>query len=416
MRKQGRRLRKRLLPLLLMAAMVLQVCVPTGLHSVQAAGSSGSSVIDGLLTEYQPQITQSTNQTSGFVHPGVGLTKELLDNVQAHVRAGQEPWKSYFEDMLASGAASKTAGVRMGEGEAFASQGTNSKYRADALTAYTQAILYYVTGDNVYRKNAISIFRRYQTLDPAKYVYFNDACIHTGIPTNRMCIAAEIIRCSSYEVTEGYTEEELNWRSEEIDQFITNLVSPVVEVFQSSPDQFMNQHLYTTIGAMSGYLFMDDQEGYAKTVEWFTVNKNAKNQGFNGSIKQLFREITTVDEVGQKVGSGTPLDKPVIQHVEMGRDQAHGCGDLTNSVILARLMQGQGTKVDPESGEISTAQNAQDVYEFLDHRILRAADFFFGYMLGYDIPWVQVPFSIAEDGTIIDNYAAFVLLPFYVAL
>ena len=101
------------------------------------------------------------------------------------------------------------------------------------------------------------------------------------------------------------------------------------------------------------------------------------------------------------------MDEPVIQHVEMGRDQAHGCGDLTNAAILARLMLGQDTQVDPVDGTVSTEADAVGIYEFLDDRILEAADFFFQYMLGYDAQWVPVPFAMEEDGTIKDMYTAF---------
>lgn len=113
-----------------------------------------------------------------------------------------------------------------------------------------------------------------------------------------------------------------------------------------------------------------------------------------------------MDEVGQKVGSGTPIS-PVIQHMEMGRDQAHGCGDLTNAAIMSRLMQSQGTKVDPNTGTVSTAANAVDCFTYLDDRLVKAANFFFEYMLGYDAQWTTAPFAIDTDGTIKDSYAAF---------
>ena len=237
----------------------------------------------------------------------------------------------------------------------------------------------------------MKIIRAYKALDPETMdngADYTDLRIHTGIPTNRMCIAAEILRYSTYEVTEGYTEDELAWTEDDTEKFVSNFLCPIVELFQFSPDYFMNQHLYTTIGGMSAYLFMDDAESYQKSVEWFMVNQNGRDQGFNGSIKRLFREITTVDEVGKKEGSGTPLTQPVIQHVEMGRDQAHGCGDLTNSAILSRLMQGQGTKVDPVYGTVSDAPDAVDCFAFLDNRLVKAADFFFQYMLGYDTEWM----------------------------
>ena len=67
-------------------------------------------------------------------------------------------------------------------------------FKADALRAYTQAILYYVTGDQVYRANAMRIIRLYEKMDPSKYVYYTDSHIHTGIPLQRMAAAAEILR------------------------------------------------------------------------------------------------------------------------------------------------------------------------------------------------------------------------------
>nr|MCR5753307.1 putative Ig domain-containing protein [Acetatifactor sp.] len=409
-------LNKRAVAAIAAAAMVAQCMFsPLAVQTVHA--DTTEQTIESLVKSYTPTITQTTNVSSGFVHPGVGMTKDLLDNVQSQVRNGVEPWKTYFEDMLASAAASKTPEIKLTNpsGTVYNSAGTNGLFRTDALTAYTQAVLYYVTGDNVYRKNALNIIRAWSQLDPTKYAYFTDACIHVGIPMNRMCIAAEIIRYSSYEVTEGYTDADLNWTEDEITAFINNLVSPAVNTFMSSRDEFMNQHLYTTIGAMSAYLFMDDAEGYAKTVEWFTVNKDGANPGFNGSIERLFRKTTTIDEVGGTEGTGTPLRDAgydmdyVIQHVEMGRDQAHGCGDLTNAAILSRMMLGQGTKVDPVNGTVSTAADAVTCYEFLDDRILEAADFFFKYMLGYDATWVPVPYSIRDtdgdgDKEIVDFY------------
>jgi hypothetical protein len=86
--------------------------------------------------------------------------------------------------------------------------------------------------------------------------------------------------------------------------------------------------------------------------------------------------------------TGEAVDPPVVQHVEMGRDQAHGAGDVTNAEILARLLLAQGTKVDPVEGTVSTAPNAVGPYEFLDDRILHAAEYFAKFMLGYDTSWI----------------------------
>lgn len=372
---------------------------------IAATEETSNARIEAVCTDYLPQVISYTDPLSGFTHPGVGVTGEILENLQTQLRAGSEPWKSYFEAMLLdTDFSSKDLGPKRNGGGFNNSQFANAN---DGARAYAQAVMYFVTGDNAYRRNAMKIIRAYEDIDPESLAYFNDACIHTGIPTNRICIAAEILRYSTYEVTEGYTDAELAWTDEDTEKFISNFLSPEVEVFQYSPDRFMNQHLYTNIGVMSAALFMDDREGYEKAVEWFTVNRNARDQGQNGAIKRLFREITTVDKVGEKEGSGTPLKTPVIQHVEMGRDQAHGCGDLTNSAIMSRMMQAQGTKVDPDTGTVSTGFNAVDCFTYLDDRLINTSDFFFEYMLGYNADWVSVPFAIDTDGTIKDSYAAF---------
>jgi hypothetical protein len=144
---------------------------------------------------------------------------------------------------------------------------------------------------------------------------------------------------------------------------------------------------------MSGSIFMGDRDGYNQAVEWFMVNKDAPDPAWTGSIKQLFRLVTKNDATGEEI-------PPQIQHVEMGRDQAHGAGDLTNSEILARLMMAQGTKVDPVTGTPSTESNAVGPYEFLDDRLKAVHELWGTYMVGYDIPWVPVAMSVNPDGSI----------------
>ena len=155
----------------------------------------------------------------------------------------------------------------------------------------------------------------------------------------------------------------------------------------------MNQHNYPFLGAMSGYIFTGNRDRYNEAVEWFTVNRTANDQGFNGSIKALFRWVTEEQQPGTKVGEGTPVE-PHVQHMEMGRDQAHGGGDLTNAAMITRLIHAQGTKIDPVAGTPSTADNAVDIMEFLNDRLLGAANYFWQFMLGYDTPWTPQAYAI----------------------
>jgi hypothetical protein len=347
-----------------------------------AGMSANAATITDVVTSYQPTINE-TIDASGFKHPGVGLTKAALDNVRTQVRAQKEPWNSYFNNMLSSGAASLNPTIRNVNASdpskpryyGLNSQGVESLFITDALTAYTQAILYYVTGNETYRANAMRIIRLYEQMDPAQFAYYADAAIHTGIPLQRMVGAAEILRYSSYQTAS------LAWTEDDTNNFASNFVNPTVAIDNSCNCRFMNQHLYTTIGAMSGYIFTGDRAGYDKTVEWFTVNKDAVDQGQNGAIKALFRLVTRNDDTGEDV-------TPAVQHVEMGRDQAHGAGDLTNAQILARFLMAQGTRVDPVLGTPSTAPDAVGPYEFLGDRILKAAEQFGTFMQGYEIPWI----------------------------
>lgn len=348
---------------------------------------------------YQVQINE-TISSSGFKHPGVGLTKDILENMREEVIAHKEPWYSYYVAMTASAAASttitsnnqSTTDPTKPAVTVFDSQSVQSRFIADALKAYTQALMYYINGDEIYRANAMRVIRIWSQMDPTKYKYYTDAHIHSGVPLNRMVTAAEILRYSSYQ------DESLQWTEQDTTNFTNNLINPITETLQHDNNYFMNQHTYPLMGAMAGYIFTDNVDRYKESVEWFTVNSTANDQGFNGSIKQLFRLVETNDKTGE------PVADPQVQQVEMGRDQAHGGGDLTNAAIISRMLMAQGTKVDPESGTVSSESDAVGIYEFLNDRILAAADYFERFMLGYDTPWTPVAYAISPDGTIRDTY------------
>lgn len=346
-----------------------------------------------LITDYKPIITESVD-ASGFKHPGIGLTKDILENLRTEVLAQKDPWYSYYKEMLLSTAASKEIKSSNESSEdptkpgttTFDSQAVEKKFIDDGLKSYTQSILYYITGDEVYRKNALHIIRIWSQMDPTKYKYYTDACIHSGVPLNRMVTAAEILRYSSCKT------ENLKWTDKDTTDFTNNLINPAIETFQHTNYHFMNQHLYSLIGAMAGYIFTGNRERYDEGVEWYTVNKTAVDQGQNGAIKQLFRLVDT------NVLTGEKLNKPMVELVEMGRDQVHGCDDLTNVSILSRLLVEQGTKVDPEEGTVSTAAGAVSSYEFLGNRLLKGADYFCQYTLGYDTPFIPVAAHTDANG------------------
>ncbi|MEF3353260.1 S-layer homology domain-containing protein [Paenibacillus sp. GYB006] len=390
MRRNGIIIKKQFTMVLSMFLIITMVAayLPIGESTVLA--NEGTPIATDKVT-----ITEVVSD-EGFTHPGIGLTKEILENMRTQVIAKKDPWYTYYDWMSKSGYASKVFASNL-----FASSnpdGTdnprthavNNKgaFVADGLRAYTQVIMYYITGDEAYRVNAMRIIRLWEQMDPSQYTYFTDSHIHMGIPLNRMVAAAEILRYSSAE----NEDPKWKWTEEDTAKFTTNLIEPMTETFLYFNDKFMNQHLYPLLGAMSGYIFTDNLDRYEEGVEWFTVNKTAIDQGQNGSIKQLFRLVT------EDIITGEPINPPRVQHVEMGRDQAHGAGDLTNVEILGRLLEAQGTKVDPKEGTLSISQDAISVYEYLDNRVLEASNYFGQFMMGYDTPWTPVAAHTDPDG------------------
>lgn len=376
-------------------AVVVSLSLITTILPLTSSVSEAAESEQSLITDYQPTINEVID-ASGFKHPGVGLTKDILENMRAQVLAKKEPWYSYYVAMTQSPYASKTITISNQSDTdpskpanvAFNSRGVQASFIEDGLKAYTQALMYYITGDETYRANAMQIIRIWSQMDPTKYEYYADGHIHSGIPLNRMVTGAEILRYSSCQA------DELKWTDKDTTDFTNNLINPVIDTLQHDNNHFMNQHSYPLIGSIAGYIFTGNKDRYNEAVEWFTVNKTAKNQGYNGSIKQLFRLVDTNALTGEK------LDQPVVQHVEMGRDQAHGGGDLTNAAIISRMLLAQDTKVDPVEGTVSTKDNAIGPYEFLNDRILAAANYFWKYMLGYETAWTPVVHSYDENGNV----------------
>jgi hypothetical protein len=96
-----------------------------------------------------------------FTHPGVGVSRAQLDFVRAKVQAGAQPWTNAFNQAKNSGYASLS---RTPKPRAVVECGSysNPNYgctdeREDAIAAYTDALLWYITRDDRYAQKAIQL-------------------------------------------------------------------------------------------------------------------------------------------------------------------------------------------------------------------------------------------------------------------
>jgi hypothetical protein len=343
----------------------------------------------------------------GFVHPGIGFTKGVLENARLQVMVKREPWWSAYQKLAAHANSAEKVSCRnqstkdpsRPDSDTFDSRGMEARLKGDADKALRQALMYWFTAKQCHRANAMNIIRTWAKLDPKKFKSFPEDHIHASYPVQNLIIAAELSRYSAA------PWPDLAWTVKDTEVFTKNFVTPAVTTFFDRNGHFMNQAGYPMAAAIAGYIFTNDRGNYEKRVEWFTMNKDAPNKGWSFSVQHLARLVDTDATTGRKVSP------PNIQLVEMGRDQAHAGGDIDIFMNISRMLNAQGTRVDPVTGTVSAKPDAVGPYEFFDDRILAAADHFCRFMLGYETPWIPTPSDIGPDGNvrriyprIADNY------------
>lgn len=399
--------RRRWRPLASAAALA----VAAGLVAAPAQAQEDGGYED-LLTDHVVEIEETVSD-AGFVHPGVGLSAEDLRNAQDMVRSGEEPWASYFEAMTESGRWAETGyqpnNMVKGEPDQPVTECFNpdndmrGRMTVDSFGALTQSLMWVMTGDEIYRKNAMWTLRTWSNMNPDCFEYSADYHIHTGKPLSQFLMAAEIIRATEPVEDDSPGEQDgydVVWSDEDDAKLLGNLANPVMEEFNYSNEKWMNQHNFGLYGRIATAIYADDAEGYATGVEWFTVNSTFDHYR-NGSVAEQIRYIEADDPLN-------PYGHGFTQVREMGRDQAHGETNIDNFAALARFLDVQGTLVDPADGTVSTADDAVTAYGFLDDRLLHGADAFYGFMMGEPTPWVD---ERETGGTISQAYRGRVFNP-----
>jgi hypothetical protein len=334
-----------------------------------------------LITDFTPTVIEMRSATSGLLHPGITITKAQIETMQRHVRNGDQPWASAFEEFSKNERSSINPRLSYQPqwteiphgGRGQAGNFITFHMAMDADVAFHQIIMWLNTGNEIYRHNAIHIVRDYFSI--RKIDYHWDSQIRWGVASYKMCFVAELLRCS-----QGQTGE-TRW-SEDDQQHFTDLMRMGQKLVMGT-GYWMNQHGFSTMGLMGTAIFLDDKALYEEAVERTTVNYRGQQGGRNGSIKWQMRMVTENYLTHEQVN-------PQVQLVEMIRDQPHSYLNIALLSLLAETTYNQGTKVNPDTGRADNGSDAVDVFSFLNDRLLAGADYFTRYHLGEPVTWIPI--------------------------
>ncbi|MGN1097880.1 MAG: RICIN domain-containing protein, partial [Clostridia bacterium] len=231
-----------------------------------SASGEGTKKVSPLITDYLPVVTTETDYATGIVHPGISINAEDIERIQRHVRNGDEPWATAFNQFASL--ANTRANPRIyawdagGDTTKLVAETRLKNLRNDATTAANQALMYVITGDEVYRTNAINIVRKWSELRDV-YAELGSDRIDHGVIAYKLSFAAELLKYTSCK------SPDLMWTANDNLMF-----TGMLETINSKHNRFwhwMNQHGICNTGTMASAIFRNDLEQYKTAVVRTTV-------------------------------------------------------------------------------------------------------------------------------------------------
>lgn len=272
-----------------------------------------------------------------FIHPGLLHSAEELNFIKQKLAAGEQPWKSAWEQLRSSKVASldyaPKAFTKVVRGVRNNPDIGSSNMSYDAAAAYAHALQWSLTENKAYATKAIEILNAWATT--LESVSGHDARLLVGMDGVAFCNAAELVRHSSA----GWPAAE----QKQFEQMLRQVFYPVIKDFHPTANGNWDASMIQTMIAMG--IFLDDRAMFDRAVEYF---RNGKG---NGAITKYFNEFG--------------------QCQESGRDQLHvqmGMGFLATAC------------------EMAWKQNV-DLYSAADNRLALGFEYTAQFNLGEDVPF-----------------------------
>jgi len=206
--------------------------------------------------------TETQPAAQSFVHPGVLLSLQQLNFIKAQVAAKAEPFYSAYQKAVASpyGKLDYRLQGPLANGAIECGSYSHpdigcSAADEDGAAAYTQALLYWISGNQIYSANAIRILNAYAAV---KSYSLTNAPLQAAWDGSKWPRAAEIIRAAN-----------VGWAPADATAFGTMLTQVIVpQIYDGSPDNG-NWEL-SMIEAMMGIaVFNEDSDLFQHAVTYW---------------------------------------------------------------------------------------------------------------------------------------------------
>ena len=367
-------------------------------------------------------LTIAFNQTASaqrtFAHPGISHKKSDLERMKYMVQAGKDPWKTSFQNLTQNPYASYNYTVqgdpsvtRLVEPAALA--GYNyERFKYDALAAYYNAIMWYITGDERHAKKSVQIFNAWVNIT---HIESNGTtALDAGRVIWKMLEGAEIIKST-------YT----GWSQTDINKFKAMLVYPgystTVEptaaiaaedatfywyMYNGDPGRHGNQGHFAMRGIMAMGIFMDNDLMYDRALRYMMGMPHRPDDlpypsgprttsATPSYTNDYYDEYTLNSSIGTTPDYG--YNEPIANYIwengqpqEASRDQSHTITAVAIINTMSEMAWNQG----------------DDMYSFLDYRQLLGIEFGMRYnaSLNYSFPDQPTPWEpTVENGEFIQR-------------
>jgi parallel beta-helix repeat protein len=286
-----------------------------------------------------------------FQHPGINQKANDLALMKSLVLSGKQPYKDAFTRLKAETDAAYTpkAHTRVMRGPYGKPNIGGEDLRISANMAYSNALLWYITGEKKYADKSIEIIN---TWTPVVWDFdFNDAKLIAALTGSVWCNAAEILK-----------QTPSGWKEADVAAFRKMLMTvyyPLLRFYFPTANGNWNGGIIQTILAIS--IFMDDRNMFNNAID------NFLHSSANGSI---FKYIY-----------------PNGQCQESPRDQGHVQMGLGLFAGAAQIAFTQGV----------------DLFTIGENRIAKGFEFTGSFMLGKE-PHCYCVVSPAKRESLRDDY------------